>query len=189
AGVSSFGLSGTNAHLILEQAPVEEPVAEEAAGAPVVPAVVPWVVSGRSAEAVRAQAGRLVSLADEDRAAVGAGLAGRSVFEHRAVVLGGPAQELAAGLRALADGEQRADVVSGVASAVGRTVFVFPGQGSQWAGMAVELLDSSPVFAARFAECERALSPFVDWSPTDIVHSGDFARVDVVQPVLWAVMV
>ncbi|MYX57904.1 SDR family NAD(P)-dependent oxidoreductase, partial [Streptomyces sp. SID8382] len=189
AGVSSFGLSGTNAHLILEQAPVEEPVAEEAAGAPVVPAVVPWVVSGRSAEAVRAQAGRLVSLADEDRAAVGAGLAGRSVFEHRAVVLGGPAQELAAGLWALADGEQRADVVSGVASAVGRTVFVFPGQGSQWAGMAVELLDSSPVFAARFAECERALSPFVDWSPTDIVHSGDFARVDVVQPVLWAVMV
>ncbi|MCD9593150.1 type I polyketide synthase [Streptomyces sp. 8ZJF_21] len=189
AGVSSFGLSGTNAHLILEQAPVEEPVAEEATGAPVVPAVVPWVVSGRSAEAVRAQAGRLVSLADEDRAAVGAGLAGRSVFEHRAVVLGGPAQELAAGLRALADGEQRADVVSGVASAVGRTVFVFPGQGSQWAGMAVELLDSSPVFAARFAECERALTPFVDWSPTDIVHSGDFARVDVVQPVLWAVMV
>ncbi|WP_449341100.1 type I polyketide synthase [Streptomyces canarius] len=193
AGVSAFGVSGTNAHLILEQAPVEEPAAEEAVGgpvsSPVVPSVVPWVVSGRSVDAVRAQAGRLVGLVGEDRAAVGAGLAGRSVFEHRAVVVGGSAGEFQAGLEAVAAGEPLSGVVSGAVSAVGKTVFVFPGQGSQWAGMAVELLDSSPVFAARMAECEAALSPFVEWSLSEVVASGEFDRVDVVQPVLWAVMV
>ncbi|WP_158716570.1 acyltransferase domain-containing protein, partial [Streptomyces sp. NRRL S-1314] len=72
-------------------------------------------------------------------------------------------------------------------------VFVFPGQGAQWAGMAVELLESSPVFAERFAECGEALAQFVDWSLTDVVRGEDGApgldRVDVVQPVLWAVMV
>ncbi|MER5790655.1 type I polyketide synthase, partial [Streptomyces sp. NPDC001980] len=145
AGVSAFGVSGTNVHTILEQAPVGEPVA-----APVVSSgVVPWVVSGRSAGAVRAQAGRLVALAGADRAAVGAALAGRSVFEHRAVVVGGSAEEFEAALKAVVDDGPSAGVVSGVASPVGKTVFVFPGQGSQWAGMAVELLESSPVFAAR----------------------------------------
>ncbi|AUA16933.1 Erythronolide synthase, modules 1 and 2 [Streptomyces malaysiensis subsp. malaysiensis] len=189
AGVSAFGVSGTNVHTILEQAPVEELVSGEAVGAPVASAVVPWVVSGRSVEAVRAGAAGLVSLVDEDRAAVGAALVGRSVFEHRAVVVGESAEEFAAGLKAVADGEPLAGVVSGAVSATGKAVFVFPGQGSQWAGMAVELLESSPVFAARFAECERALSPLVDWSLTDVVWAGDFGRVDVVQPVLWAVMV
>uniref|UniRef100_A0AAU3GNW7 SDR family NAD(P)-dependent oxidoreductase n=1 Tax=Streptomyces sp. NBC_01401 TaxID=2903854 RepID=A0AAU3GNW7_9ACTN len=189
AGVSSFGLSGTNAHLILEEAPAEEPVAGEQAAAPVAPAVVPWVLSGRSAEALRGQAAGLVPLVDEDRAAVGAALAGRSVFEHRAVAVGGSAGELTAALKALSDDEPLAGVVSGTTSATGKTVFVFPGQGSQWAGMAVELLESSPVFGARFEECERALAPLVDWSLTDVVRSGAYDRVDVVQPVLWAVMV
>ncbi|MEK8169000.1 acyltransferase domain-containing protein [Streptomyces sp. M19] len=68
-------------------------------------------------------------------------------------------------------------------------MFVFPGQGSQWVGMAVELLDSSPVFAARMAECGQALSAFVEWSLLDVVRAGEFEQVDVVQPVLWAVMV
>ncbi|MGC5041666.1 acyltransferase domain-containing protein, partial [Streptomyces sp. DT73] len=80
-----------------------------------------------------------------------------------------------------------------VSASAGSPVFVFPGQGAQWVGMAVELLDSSPVFAARFAECAEALSPFVDWSLVDVVRGeGDapgLDRVDVVQPVLWAVMV
>ncbi|WP_406144448.1 type I polyketide synthase [Streptomyces sp. NBC_01012] len=189
AGVSAFGVSGTNVHTILEEAPAEEPVAGEQAVVPVAPAVVPWVLSGRSAEALRGQAAGLVPLVDEDRAAVGAALAGRSVFEHRAVVVGESAEEFAAALKALAEGEPLAGVVSGVASGTGKTVFVFPGQGSQWAGMAVELLESSPVFAARFEECERALTPLVDWSLTDVVRSGAYDRVDVVQPVLWAVMV
>ncbi|MEK8168980.1 acyltransferase domain-containing protein [Streptomyces sp. M19] len=80
-------------------------------------------------------------------------------------------------------------LVQGTARSVGDTVFVFPGQGSQWVGMAVELLDSSPVFAARMAECGQALSAFVDWSLLDVVRAGEFEQVDVVQPVLWAVMV
>ncbi|WP_344266985.1 acyltransferase domain-containing protein, partial [Streptomyces sodiiphilus] len=71
--------------------------------------------------------------------------------------------------------------------------FVFPGQGSQWVGMAVGLLDSSPVFAGRLGECEGALSGFVDWSVSEVLRGVEGApsleRVDVVQPVLWAVMV
>ncbi|UED87989.1 type I polyketide synthase [Streptomyces profundus] len=186
AGVSAFGVSGTNVHTVLEQAPVVESVVvsgELGSG------VVPWVVSGRSVGGVRGVAGGLVSLVGEERGSVGAALAGRSVFEHRAVVVGGSADELRSGLGALVGGEPASGVVSGVASVVGRTVFVFPGQGSQWVGMAVELLDSSPVFAARFAECEGALAPHVDWSLVGVVRSGGFERVDVVQPVLWAVMV
>ncbi|WP_037827713.1 acyltransferase domain-containing protein, partial [Streptomyces sp. NRRL B-1347] len=68
-------------------------------------------------------------------------------------------------------------------------VFVFPGQGSQWAGMAVELLDSSPVFAGRMRECADALSEFVDWDLLEELGGDRFDRVDVVQPVLFAVMV
>ncbi|WP_156107635.1 acyltransferase domain-containing protein, partial [Streptomyces violaceusniger] len=70
-------------------------------------------------------------------------------------------------------------------------VFVFPGQGSQWVGMAVELLDSSPVFAGRIAECEAALAEFVEWSLVEVLRGGGpgLGRVDVVQPALWAVMV
>ncbi|WP_146065024.1 acyltransferase domain-containing protein, partial [Streptomyces sp. SM1] len=72
----------------------------------------------------------------------------------------------------------------------GRTVLVFPGQGSQWVGMAAELLGGSAVFAGRMAECGRALSPFVEWSLVEVLGSKELlARVDVVQPVLWAVMV
>ncbi|WP_158709775.1 acyltransferase domain-containing protein, partial [Streptomyces sp. NRRL S-15] len=72
-------------------------------------------------------------------------------------------------------------------------VFVFPGQGSQWVGMAVGLLDSSGVFAERFGECAAALAPFVEWVPVDVLRGCEGApsldRVDVVQPMLWAVMV
>ncbi|WP_143660638.1 acyltransferase domain-containing protein, partial [Streptomyces sp. JHA26] len=106
-----------------------------------------------------------------------------------AVVLGG-----ADGLRALAEGRETSGVVRGRAGgADGRAVFVFPGQGSQWAGMAAELLDDSLVFAERIAECAAALAPFVDWSLLDILRDTDadawLEQVDVVQPVLWAVMV
>ncbi|MYR44683.1 acyltransferase domain-containing protein, partial [Streptomyces sp. SID5910] len=195
AGVSSFGLSGTNAHIILEQAPA--PTADEEPTADVEPpVVVPWVVSAKSETALRAQAERLMSfVAVAERAElapldVGLALATtRSVFDHRAVVLGG-----ADGLRALAEGREAPGVVRGRAGgADGRAVFVFPGQGSQWAGMAAELLDTSLVFAERMAECAVALDAFVDWSLIDILRDVDadawLEQVDVVQPVLWAVMV
>ncbi|MGW3572545.1 acyltransferase domain-containing protein, partial [Streptomyces sp. NPDC000941] len=195
AAVSAFGMSGTNAHVIVEEAPEEEePRAVELAP---VGGVVPWVVSGQSADAVRAQARRLVEFAvtsDADAAAVGWSLvASRSVLDHRAVVLGQDRDQLTAGARALADDMPSAAVVTGeaVASDAG-AVLVFPGQGAQWRGMGVGLLGSSPVFAARIAECEAALAPFVDWSLTEVLRGEgetDLARVDVVQPVLWAVMV
>jgi acyl transferase domain-containing protein len=88
----------------------------------------------------------------------------RAAFEHRAVVVGAGRDELAAGLRAVAEGRPGAGVVEGAAGAGGGVVFVFPGQGAQWAGMAVELLESSPVFAEAMAACAGALAPWVDWS-------------------------
>ncbi|KAB7840702.1 acyltransferase domain-containing protein, partial [Streptomyces mobaraensis] len=99
----------------------------------------------------------------------------RAAFEHRAVVVGQDVGQALAGLEALAAGEASPDVVSGVAGDVGPgPVLVFPGQGSQWVGMGAQLLDESPVFAARIAECERALSPYVDWSLTEVLRgNGD----------------
>ncbi|MFJ7209934.1 type I polyketide synthase, partial [Streptomyces sp. NPDC098789] len=198
AGVSSFGVSGTNAHVILEQAPEVE--VAEAAAEPVVPMAVPWVLSGRSGEAVRAQAARLVSLVESGGAGlspvdVGSSLAsGRNAFEERAVVIGRSIAELTFDLGALTRGLPASGLVEGVVSGSGgRVVFVFPGQGSQWVGMAVDLLDSSPVFAGRMAECGRALAEFVDWDLLDVVRQVEgapsFEQVDVVQPVSWAVMV
>ncbi|QWF78550.1 type I polyketide synthase [Amycolatopsis sp. CA-230715] len=189
-GVSSFGFSGTNAHAILEQAePVEVPAAEPFTG------VVPWVLSGKTDAALRAQANRLASFAAEhgelSAADVGLSLtATRSALESRGVVIGSDPEARLEGLRALASGEVAPNSVAGVADVRGKVVFVFPGQGSQWVGMAVDLLSFSAVFASRFAECERALSSFVDWSLTEVVgDEGALERVDVVQPVLWAVMV
>ncbi|MEU1669735.1 type I polyketide synthase, partial [Streptomyces sparsogenes] len=196
AGVSAFGISGTNAHVILEEAP--EPSTEEETTEPApVGGVVPWVVSGRSAAGLRAQAGRLAEFVQEtagEVAQVGWSLAaGRAVHDHRAVVVGQDRDELLAGLTALAEGVPSGGLVSAdpVAGGAG-PVLVFPGQGGQWRGMGVELLDVSSVFAGRIAECEAALAPFVDWSLTGVLRGGDavdVGRVDVVQPALWAVMV
>ncbi|MGY0459352.1 type I polyketide synthase [Kitasatospora sp. cg17-2] len=190
AGVSSFGISGTNAHVILESAPAEAPAGAAAEDARR-PGAVVWPVSARSAEALRAQAAalaaRVVAEPGLDIADVGHSLAmGRASFEHRAVVLGTDRSELLGGLKALSQGAG----VAGGGLVSGRSVLVFPGQGSQWVGMAAELLVGSEVFAGRMAECERALAPYVDWSLVEALGSEALlARVDVVQPVLWAVMV
>ncbi|MER7057076.1 type I polyketide synthase [Streptomyces sp. NPDC000351] len=194
AGVSSFGISGTNAHLILEEAP-EEAAAERS----VAPAgVVPLVVSARSAGSLAGQAGRLASFVEEAgggslTGVAGALVTGRAVLGERAVVVAGSDDEAVAGLRALARGESTAGVLSGVSGAPGKVVWVFPGQGSQWAGMGRELLDSSPVFAARVGECAAALEPFIDWSLVDVLRGdadpGLLDRVDVLQPASFAVMV
>ena len=201
AGVSAFGVSGTNVHMIVEEAPSPGDPAEsnEQPDVPVLSGtdVSAWPVSGRSPEALTAQAGRLREFAlarpELDPADVGWSLATtRSTFENRAVVVGSELEELAAGLAAVATGQPAAGVTTGTAPGhgVGRTVFVFPGQGSQWLGMGRELLECSPVFAARFAECAAALAPFVDWSLRDVL-AGElgFEAADVVQPALWAVMV
>src|SRR5206468_1526159 len=119
----------------------------------------------------------------------------RSTFSHRAVVIGTDRGELAVRLAAVATAQPASGAVVGSVpgSGPGRTVFVFPGQGSQWPGMGCALLDASPVFAARFAECAAALSAYVDWSAHDVVRQADGAptidSADVAQPVMWAVMV
>ncbi|WP_405835440.1 type I polyketide synthase [Streptomyces sp. NBC_01518] len=197
AAVSSFGVSGTNAHLVLEEPPAGEAEAV-AVGAPVADGVVPLVVSARSVGALAGQAERLVSFIEAEDGTTLPQLATalisrRAVLSERAVVAAGSREEALAGLRALARGESVPGVVVGSAETAGRTVLVFPGQGSQWVGMGRELLDSSPVFASRIAECAAALERWVDWSLVDVLR-GDapaelLERVDVVQPASFAVMV
>ncbi len=216
AGISSFGVSGTNAHVIVEEAPapvaaagapgelgeggavaIEGVAVEDGAAAVERAAAVPWLLSAKSESALRAQAARLGErvAADAGLAAVDVGwslVSGRAGLGHRAVVVGGGGDGLLAGVGAVAGGVPGVGVVGGVAGGDGRVAFVFPGQGSQWLGMAVGLLDESSVFAGRFGECGVALAPFVDWSLEGVLRGegGEWlGRVDVVQPVLWAVMV
>ncbi|MDX3804227.1 type I polyketide synthase, partial [Streptomyces sp. AK04-3B] len=222
AGVSSFGGSGTNAHVVLEQAPVAEPDeaagttdagttdaqttdaqtadAEAVDKAEKTGVVLPWMLSARSEAALKEQAQRLldrVESAGLSTVDVSHALAtGRAALEERAVVIGTDHAGLVDGLRALARGERPASGARGLTESPASPldpVFVFPGQGAQWVGMAVELLDVSEVFAARFVECGVALEGLVDWSLVDVVRgvvgAPGLDRVDVVQPVLWAVMV
>ncbi|MFB8058827.1 SDR family NAD(P)-dependent oxidoreductase, partial [Kitasatospora purpeofusca] len=195
AGVSSFGVSGTNAHVILEQAPAD-PTAPavmlvDGPGTPeTAPAAVPLLLSARTPEALGAQAAALAARIWDGSGVRAADVAfslatGRSALGHRAVLVG-TEEDLAEHLTALSQGS----AVSGGGLVSGRSVLVFPGQGSQWVGMAAGLLAGSEVFAGRMAECERALAPYVDWSLAEALGSEVLlARVDVVQPVLWAVMV
>ncbi|WP_235627739.1 type I polyketide synthase, partial [Mycobacterium tuberculosis] len=154
AGVSSFGISGTNAHVILEQAPVVESVVPEVAS-PTAASAVPWVLSARSEQALAGQAQRLLAFVaanpDLDPIDVGWSLVKtRAMFEHRAVVVGADRGALLAGLAALAAGESGAGVAVGRARSVGKTVFVFPGQGAQWVGMGAQLYAELPLFALAF---------------------------------------
>ena len=193
AGVSSIGIGGTNCHLVLASPPPRRPA--ERTGPP--PTGTPWVLSARDIPALRAQAaalsGHLGARPDVEPADVALSLLRtRARFEHRAVVLGADGPALLAGLGALAAGRPDEAVVTGRA-VLGRRALVFPGQGSQWPGMARDLLDAEPAFAARAAECAAALAPFVDFDPLDVLREAPGApgldRVDVVQPALWAVMV
>ncbi|MFI1585819.1 SDR family NAD(P)-dependent oxidoreductase [Embleya sp. NPDC020630] len=216
AAVSAFGVSGTNAHVILEQPPAD-PARERAPRPADAPGTAlprpPVVLSAHSAKALRAQAARLaehIEPSAPERSANGpvsnepgcdhrdlvdlaySSVVSRARLEHRAVVTAADRKGLATALAGLAAGGSGVDAVLGVAQAGHRPVFVFPGQGSQWVGMAGGLLDASPEFAVWIRACEAALAPFVDWSLTTILGSdsdGWLERVDVVQPVLWAVMV
>ncbi|MDT0393587.1 SDR family NAD(P)-dependent oxidoreductase [Streptomyces edwardsiae] len=209
AAVSSFGISGTNAHVILEQ-PADTPAAEPDGHDPLQAAArdgafagaseVPVILSARTGQALRAQAARLLNHLREHPGMnvrdTGLSLAlERRHFARRAGLVARDRAGLEAGLGAMAedDGVIGSALVAGHSKSPVRAVFVFPGQGAQWAGMAAGLLESSPVFARRMAECAVALEPLVDWSLTDVLRGADgapgFDRVDVVQPALWAVMV
>ncbi|MGX1370255.1 acyl transferase domain-containing protein/NADP-dependent 3-hydroxy acid dehydrogenase YdfG/acyl carrier protein [Streptomyces canus] len=189
AAVSSFGVSGTNAHVILEQAPEQESPADSPA-----PAVIPWLVSAKTPGALRAQAERLLGHTTLDAAQVGhALLTSRPDFIERAAVVADSPEGYSAGLKALATGQPASQLVTGTADVIGKTAFVFPGQGHQWAGMGAQLLDTEPVFAQAMNECAEALAPYVDWSLLDVLRQAEgapgFDRVDVVQPASFAVMV
>ncbi|MEU8793015.1 SDR family NAD(P)-dependent oxidoreductase [Streptomyces sp. NPDC048643] len=162
--------------------------------------VLPWVLSAKSPEALRGQAQRLherlAATPGLPLAALGHALVStRSLFDHRQVVIGTGREDLLAALAAVAAGEDNspAAVVSGAVKPAGRTVFVLPGQGAQWATMGRELWESSPVFAEALRACAKALEPYVDWPLIDTVCGGpdaaDLDDIDVVQPALFAVMV
>ncbi|MFL6123120.1 SDR family NAD(P)-dependent oxidoreductase, partial [Actinophytocola sp.] len=188
--VSAFGMSGTNAHVILEQ-PTDDPPdgdestdSDESTGG--APDSVPWLLSAGTREALRAQADALLSIVDDHRPAdVGYSLlTTRARLRHRAVVFD------RAGLAAVAAGRAGNRVAMGAVSGPANPVFVFPGQGSQWPGMAVDLLAEADTFGARMRECDDALRPHLGWSVIDLLRAGaPVERVDVVQPVLFAVMV
>jgi acyl transferase domain-containing protein/thioesterase domain-containing protein/aryl carrier-like protein len=200
AGVSSFGASGTNAHLILEEPPAPAAPAAEAPAPEAPGRVAPLLLSARTEPALREAAERLHAHLRQhpelERAAVARALAARPRFEHRAAVVGAGREQLLEGLAAVAAGEvgeaPGATIARAVDSAFG-PVFLFPGQGSQWRSMALGLLDSAPVFAAKIAACEEALEPHVEWSLRSILRreegAADLERIDVVQPVLFSMMV
>jgi acyl transferase domain-containing protein/acyl carrier protein len=198
AAISSFGISGTNAHVIIEQPDADasgEPAGEPEPGL-VASDMVVWPVSARSKAALAKQAARLARHArqhpDLAPAAVGWSLtATRSAFDHRSAVVGATVDELLSGLEALAAGSPAGNVVSGTAVGHGAgPVFVFPGQGAQSARMASGLIGRTPVFDDRLAQCQAALAPYLDVDLVSVLTGGDeswLERVEVVQPVLWAV--
>lgn len=200
AGVSAFGISGTNAHVIIEQAPRTPRTADMGQQqAPATHRELAVVVSARSAPGLADQTARLASHIEADptldlAAVAGALVRSRALWDHRAVVIGTDRAQLIAGLREVAEGQPSSSGRVGVAvpGDVAKSVWVFPGQGAQWTGMGLRLWDTEPVFAARMAQCEAALGPWVDWSLSEVIRSpvaGTLERVDVVQPASFAVMV
>ncbi|MEU1483951.1 SDR family NAD(P)-dependent oxidoreductase [Streptomyces sp. NPDC005752] len=200
SAVSSFGISGTNAHVILEQAPEETRPAGPVAEPVIAGGARPWVLSAKSATALRDQAERLREFT---LGPVGAGapvndvagaLAGsRTVFGHRAVVLAADRAGFAEGLAVLSgtDSDGTTEVVHGVARSGAKVAFVFPGGQPAWAGMATGLLESSPVFAESLAQCAEALAPHTGWDLLDVLRDRPAALEDpgTARPVSWAVMV
>ncbi|MGW4298059.1 type I polyketide synthase, partial [Micromonospora chersina] len=156
AAVSSFGVSGTNAHTIIEQAPAPEPAAEEEPP-PVDRPVVPVLLSARSDAALAAQAGRWAAWLTDDAGArpldvAYSSVVSRSVLDRRAVVAAAGRDDLIAGLRALAAGEPAGNVLTGSGVPRGQVAVLFSGQGAQRAGMGRELYAAFPVFAAALDE-------------------------------------
>ncbi|WP_455678808.1 SDR family NAD(P)-dependent oxidoreductase [Streptomyces atroolivaceus] len=201
AGISSFGVSGTNAHLVIEEppedvqvSPADGPERSDAGGQ-----AVPWLLSGRNRAALGAQAERLLSYLDDDPdrdlADIGFSLAtSRAALECRAVVVGRRHPEFLRGLMALVDGEEAPGVTEGLTRSRGRTGFLFSGQGSQWAGMGRELHDAFPAFAnaldAVCAELDKGLDrPLYEvmWAEPGTPEAELLDGTGYTQPGLFAV--
>ncbi|KUL61472.1 acyltransferase domain-containing protein, partial [Streptomyces sp. NRRL S-1521] len=194
AGVSSFGVSGTNAHVIVEQAPAAEQTGLEAEdGGLVGDGLVPWLLSARSAEALREQAARLKAFADTTPeltvADVGRALvSSRALLEHRAVVVADERSEFLASLEAVAEGRTTGAVVTGTAGEPGRLAFLFSGQGSQRLDMGRELAERYEVFASALDvvldECDPRVREVLFGEDADALN-----ETGVTQPALFAVEV
>ncbi|MFI6962826.1 type I polyketide synthase [Streptomyces sp. NPDC050255] len=190
AGVSSFGLGGTNCHVVLGEPP-RAPLPQGRT----LPGTLPWVLSGHTAAALRGQAARLADLVEDDTtvdpAALGLSLAStRARLRHGAAVLGGDAATLAAALRAVSRGE-RAEGVLGGLRGKGATAFLLPGQGMQRQGMGRELHRAHPAFARSFDEISAAMEPALGLSLREVMwHRDDWLdRLTYAQPALFAVEV
>ncbi|EAU62806.1 erythronolide synthase, modules 3 and 4 [Stigmatella aurantiaca DW4/3-1] len=196
AGVSAFGASGTNAHVIVEAPPASEgaPVAVPAADSRRAELV---VVSARNDAAVSAFAQAFVGHLENEPAVPLAELAAsaagcRSHHENRIAAVAETPAELAAVLSDLARAMPRAEGARGRADpdARPRIAFVFPGQGSQWVGMGRELLAQEPVFRGAVERCAEAFAAHVDWPLLSVLNgSAEAERIDVVQPALFAMAV
>nr|AAG23264.1 polyketide synthase loading and extender module 1 [Saccharopolyspora spinosa] len=190
-GVSSFGISGTNAHVILEQPPgVPSQSAGPGSGSVVDVPVVPWMVSGKTPEALSAQATALMTYLDErpdvSSLDVGYSLAlTRSALDERAVVLGSDRETLLCGVKALSAGHEASGLVTGSVGAGGRIGFVFSGQGGQWLGMGRGLYRAFPVFAAAFDEACAELDAHLgqEIGVREVVSGSDAQLLD---RTLWA---
>ena len=192
SAVSSFGISGTNAHVVLEQPDPADADQDPDADRGPRPAYQPLVLSAKTPTALRAHAGRLAGLgadpADLGRSLIG----GRALFEHRAVVVAGPDGHRDA-LAALAEGADHPDVAVGQAAGSAKVAFLFSGQGSQRAGMGLELRAANPVFAAAFDDVCGQLDRLLDQPLRDVIEdaggAGLLDRTEYTQPALFALEV
>ncbi|MFB8408847.1 amino acid adenylation domain-containing protein [Streptomyces albidoflavus] len=209
AGVSSFGIGGTNAHVVVEQAPAApDTPASATPGAPATAepapaAALPLVVSARDADALRDQARRWaewlqahpgVPLRDVAHTAAER----RAHFTERATVTAAGHEEAVAALTALAEDRSHRALVRATARRRGRTVFVFPGQGTHWPAMGRDLLVSSPAFAETVDACDTVLRPYTGWSVRELLAGGaahedgtpvDLDQLDASIPALFTVYV
>lgn len=196
AGVSAFGISGTNAHVVLEESPVEPPVTANV-GRSRAPAAVAWMLSARSPAALRAQAARLASLArnapELSPVAVGRALArSRAGLEHRAAIVGADTNQLLRGLDALGSGTPTAGLTTARATPGRAVAVLFTGQGAQYQGMARHLHDSYDVFAEKLDEVCRYLAPEVRQAllaPVDAPDDERIHQTGLTQPALFALEV
>ncbi|MFI1919578.1 HAD-IIIC family phosphatase [Nocardia sp. NPDC020380] len=197
AGVSAFGLSGTNAHLILEEAPAESLAAPETSGHDR-SGVALLPISARSQASLHGQAERLLDLVIAEPGLTPGPVARalalqRTQFERRAVVVAADRDEMVAGLRELVDGGSSVNVIVGAGAVLtnAKTAFIFPGQGSQWVGMARDMLACSEEFRAEFEQCDKVFGALLGWSLVNKLAeltAAELLESPIVQPLLFAAM-